>query len=60
MIMCCLQHIGNYWAHHLPPHVTGAFYDTVDSAINTAFLLATDINLLSFILVNLHRIQLPI
>lgn len=26
----CIQHLGNYWARHLPPHVTTIFCHTVD------------------------------
>ena len=56
----CLQLLGNYWARHLPPSVTEAFYAKVDATINATFLLATDVGISAANSDTLHRIQLPI
>ena len=52
----CLQYLGNYWARHLPPHVTTLFCCTIDQAVDSAFLLATDIDMPADSLATLHRI----
>ena len=41
LLLSCLQHLGNYWARHLPSHLTDIFYKKVDDAIINLFSSTT-------------------
>ena len=40
----CIQHLGNYWARHLPPDITADFCSRVDVAVQSMVLTSTQLD----------------
>ena len=56
----CIQHMGNYWARHLPPNITSEFYKRVDMAVQTIVIVSTQLDSSDLDDFTKERMRLPI
>ena len=56
----CIQHMGNYWARHLPPNITADFCTRVDTAVQSMVVASTQLDSADLDGFTKERMRLPI
>ena len=56
----CIQHMGNYWTRHIPPHLTAAFCTRIDASVQTMVIASTQLDSTTLSPFTVERMKLPI